>query len=63
MSLFTCDALQAVQYEFEEAQATHDPNQVAAVLQIHPYHIDTLLAMFDLYRCGTSLPLCMCTVS
>ena len=31
-------------------QATYDPNNIAALLQQYPYHIDSLMAMFDLYR-------------
>jgi hypothetical protein len=45
--------VQAVQADFMDAQATYDPNQVAAILHNHPYHIDTLLSMFELHRCGT----------
>ncbi|KAK9829524.1 hypothetical protein WJX72_006318 [[Myrmecia] bisecta] len=41
---------QAVQSSFEECQATFDPNNIAALLQHHPYHIDALLAMYELYR-------------
>lgn len=35
---------------FEQAQASHDPNAIAALLQHAPYHVDSLLAMHDLYR-------------
>lgn len=31
-------------------QATYDPNSIAALLQRAPYHVDSLLAMYDLYR-------------
>ncbi len=41
---------QAVQALYEESQLTFDPNAVAAVLQSHPYHIDSLLTMADVYR-------------
>ena len=41
---------QGAQRLFEEAQATHDPNNIVAVLQHHPYHIDALMAMFELHR-------------
>ena len=44
-------ALQGVQRLFEEAQASHDPNNIMALLQHHPYHIDALMAMFELHRC------------
>ncbi|EFN53652.1 hypothetical protein CHLNCDRAFT_136380 [Chlorella variabilis] len=40
----------AVQELYEEVQATFDPNNVAALLQSHPYHLDALLTMHDLYR-------------
>ena len=32
------------------SQASFDPNNIAALLQQYPYHIDSLMAMFDLYR-------------
>jgi hypothetical protein len=32
------------------AQASYDPNNIAALLQQYPYHIDSLMAMFELYR-------------
>ncbi|KIZ00582.1 hypothetical protein MNEG_7378, partial [Monoraphidium neglectum] len=35
---------------FEQAQGSYDPNAVAAVLHQCPYHVDSLLAMSDLYR-------------
>ncbi|KAI8475009.1 MAG: transcriptional repressor TCF25-domain-containing protein [Monoraphidium minutum] len=35
---------------FEAAQGSYDPNAVAAVLHQVPYHVDSLLAMSDLYR-------------
>jgi hypothetical protein len=41
---------QAVQELYEEAQASHDPNNVAALLGSQPYHLDALLTMHDLYR-------------
>ena len=28
-----------------------DPNSIAQLLAHHPYHIDALLAMLELYRC------------
>ena len=42
--------LQAVQDLYEECQATFDPNHIAALLHSHPYHLDALLTMHDLYR-------------
>mmetsp|Transcript_19161 Transcript_19161/g.41385 ORF Transcript_19161/g.41385 Transcript_19161/m.41385 type:complete len:710 (+) Transcript_19161:50-2179(+) len=35
---------------FEQCQATYDPNSIAALLQQAPYHVDSLLTMYDLYR-------------
>ena len=43
-------AAQAVQDLYEECQASFDPNTIAALLQQHPYHLDALLTMHDLYR-------------
>ena len=34
----------------QECQATFDPNAIVALLQTHPYHLDALLTMYDLYR-------------
>lgn len=31
-------------------QASYDPATIANLLQQHPYHVDSLLAMHDLYR-------------
>ena len=42
---------QGVQALFEQCQASMDPNSIAQLLAHHPYHIDALLAMFELYRC------------
>ena len=39
-----------MQAAFEDCQATYDPANIAALLQNYPYHIDSLMAMFDLYR-------------
>lgn len=41
---------QAVQELYEEAQASYDPNNAAALLGSQPYHLDALLTMHDLYR-------------
>ncbi|GAB4815863.1 hypothetical protein N2152v2_002909 [Parachlorella kessleri] len=43
-------AYQAVQELYEQCQASFDPNNIAALLQHHPYHLDALLTMTDLYR-------------
>lgn len=34
----------------KHTQASYDPNAVAAVLAQFPYHVDSLLAMNELYR-------------
>jgi hypothetical protein len=47
---------QGAQRLFEEAQATYDPSNIVAVLQHYPYHIDALLAMFELHRQAARLP-------
>ena len=39
-----------MQQLYEECQATFDPNAVAALLHSHPYHLDALLTMADVYR-------------
>ncbi|KAK9846792.1 hypothetical protein WJX84_000742, partial [Apatococcus fuscideae] len=41
---------QAVQRVFEQSQASMDPNRIVQILQQHPYHIDSLLTMYELYR-------------
>lgn len=41
---------QATQRTFEQCQASYDPNSIAQLLQHCPYHVDALLAMYDLYR-------------
>lgn len=35
---------------FEECQSSFDPNAMANFLRHHPYHLDALLTMHDLYR-------------
>jgi hypothetical protein len=44
------EAYRAAQAEFEQCQATFDPNTIAALLQRCPYQVDALMAMYDLYR-------------
>ena len=52
------EAYRATQAAFEQCQATFDPNTIAALLQRSPYHVDALMAMYDLYRhMGERLPL------
>ena len=46
-----CTFIQGVQALFEQCQASMDPNSIAQLLAHHPYHIDALLAMLELYRC------------
>ncbi|DBA78426.1 hypothetical protein WJX79_008278 [Trebouxia sp. C0005] len=43
-------AYHAVQMLFEQSQASFDPNTIMALLQQHPYHVDALLTMHELYR-------------
>lgn len=45
-----CMCKQGVQALFEECQATFDPNNIAGLLAQHPYHIDSLMAMYELHR-------------
>ena len=45
--------VQAVQMLFEQSQASFDPNTIMALLQQHPYHVDALLTMHELYRSGS----------
>ena len=44
------DTYAAQQAMYEEVQATHDPNAVGAMLRSHPFHLDALLTMADVYR-------------
>lgn len=41
---------QAVQKRYEEYSASHDPNAIAMIVNQHPYHIDSLLTLADVYR-------------
>ncbi|KAL3147449.1 hypothetical protein ABBQ38_014508 [Trebouxia sp. C0009 RCD-2024] len=43
-------AYHGVQMVFEQSQASFDPNSILALLEQHPYHVDSLLAMHELYR-------------
>lgn len=40
----------AVQSIYEDCVATHDPNTIARLLGKYPYHVDSLLALADVYR-------------
>ena len=44
---------------FEQSQASFDPNTIMALLQQHPYHVDALLTMHELYRLGLSFHLAL----
>ncbi|KAK9803707.1 hypothetical protein WJX73_003923 [Symbiochloris irregularis] len=41
---------QVAQESFRRAQATYDPNNILAHLQVYPYHAEALLAMAELER-------------
>lgn len=41
---------QAVQKQFEECVGSHDPNTIAMIVAHHPYHIDSLLTLAEVYK-------------
>lgn len=41
---------QDAQNQFESLANTHDPNLLVALLRFHPYHVDTLLTVSELYQ-------------
>lgn len=43
-------AYRTAKMHFKQAQASMDPNNIAAVLAAHPNNIECLLAMCDLYN-------------
>lgn len=43
-------SVQRVQEAYEECQQSFQPQSLMALLQAHPYHVDTLLTVCDLYR-------------
>ncbi|CAH0514222.1 unnamed protein product [Peronospora belbahrii] len=43
-------AYKKLQEEFELLQRTHDPNLIGQFLQRHPYHIDSLLTMSEVFQ-------------
>ena len=43
------DMLQ-VQQEYEDCVQAHDPNLLARLVQKHPYHVDALLSLVELYQ-------------
>lgn len=40
----------AMQSKYHQVQASFNPRNLLALLQLHPYHIDSLLTVSDLYR-------------
>ena len=54
--------MQAAQMLFEQSQASFDPNNIMALLQQHPYHVDSLLTMHELYRFGLLISSCIHTL-
>lgn len=55
--------LQTAQQDFERAQSSYDPNQIMQVLQWHPYHVDSLLAIAGGAPCTLIFPVMRMTVS
>ena len=50
----------AATMHYEQAQASHDPNNIMLVLQQYPFHVESLLAMVDLYLATDQvLPSCL----
>ncbi|KAG0606180.1 hypothetical protein M758_9G120200 [Ceratodon purpureus] len=43
-------AYQEVQKKYEECVASHDPHTLAKLVYQHPYHIDSLLALSEVYK-------------
>lgn len=41
---------QEVQKKYEECSASHDPNTIVMLVNQHPYHIDSLLTLAEVYR-------------
>ncbi|KAE8541405.1 hypothetical protein D1P53_002764 [Cryptococcus gattii VGV] len=39
-----------IERQFMGAVQSHDPNQLMALLQVYPWHVDTLLQMSEVYR-------------
>ncbi|KAJ7557549.1 hypothetical protein O6H91_05G131800 [Diphasiastrum complanatum] len=39
-----------IQKEYEACVESHDPNTIASLLMHHPYHIDSLLALAEVYK-------------
>eukprot|EP00899_Mesostigma_viride_P019316 jgi/Mesvir1/27386/Mv07190-RA.1 len=43
-------AYKEVQRQYESCVATHDPNTIATLVARHPYHVDSLLALAEVYK-------------
>ncbi|EIW69934.1 hypothetical protein TREMEDRAFT_38605 [Tremella mesenterica DSM 1558] len=43
-------AWREIERQFLGAVSSHDPNQLMALLQVYPWHVDTLLQMSEVYR-------------
>ncbi|OWZ80850.1 cytoplasmic protein [Cryptococcus neoformans Bt85] len=43
-------AWREIERQFMGAVQSHDPNQLMALLQVYPWHVDTLLQMSEVYR-------------
>lgn len=43
-------AYQDVQNQYDSLASTHDPNTLVVLLQYHPYHVDTLLTVSEMYQ-------------
>lgn len=41
---------QELQRRYEECTASHDPNTIVMMVNRHPYHIDSLLTLAEMYR-------------
>jgi len=41
---------QELQKRYEECSASHDPNTIVTMVNHHPYHIDSLLTLAEMYR-------------
>ena len=41
---------EAIQSEYRNVQASYNPRNLMGLLQLYPYHIDSLLSVADLYR-------------
>ncbi|CEO94333.1 hypothetical protein PBRA_000118, partial [Plasmodiophora brassicae] len=53
----------SMQEQFEACARTHDPQALATLLQLQPWHIGTLLQMSDIYRLHGEFPIAADLVS